>query len=36
MADSMVLATAGAEEETLWTQNGDFEGMDGVEYWARR
>ena len=35
MADSMVLATARAEEATLWTQDGDFEGLEGVEYRVR-
>lgn len=32
MADSIILATARAEDATLWTQDTDFEGMDGVEY----
>ena len=32
MADSVILATARAEDATLWTQDADFEGMDGVEY----
>lgn len=32
MADSVVLATARASDATLWTQDSDFEGMDGVEY----
>ncbi|OQX62349.1 MAG: VapC toxin family PIN domain ribonuclease [Anaerolinea sp. 4484_236] len=32
MADSIILATARAYEATLWTQDGDFEGIDGVEY----
>lgn len=32
MADSMVLATARNAAATLWTQDSDFEGMDGVEY----
>lgn len=36
MADSIILATARAEEATLWTQDGDFEGLEGVEYRARR
>lgn len=35
MADSIILATAHAEEATLWTQNGDFAGMEGVEYRPR-
>ena len=34
MADSIILATARAEEATLWTQGGDFEGMEAVEYRA--
>ena len=32
MADSVILATARREGATLWTQDGDFEGMDGVEF----
>ena len=32
MADSVVLATARAADATVWTQDSDFEGMDGVEY----
>ncbi len=32
MAGSVALATARAEDATLWTQDADFEGMDGVEY----
>jgi predicted nucleic acid-binding protein len=32
LADSVVLATARAHGATLWTQDGDFEGMDGVEF----
>ena len=32
MANSMVLATARDADATLWTQDSDFEGMDGVEY----
>ncbi|MDE2761380.1 MAG: type II toxin-antitoxin system VapC family toxin [Gemmatimonadota bacterium] len=34
MAGSMILATARREDAVLWTQDGDFEGMDGVEYRA--
>ena len=34
MADSVILATARAEDATLWTQDADFDGMDGVEYRA--
>ena len=32
LADSIILATARAEEATLWTQDADFEGLEGVEY----
>lgn len=32
MADSIILATARAHAATLWTQDVDFEGIDGVEY----
>ena len=31
MADSLVLATARTAEATLWTQDSDFAGMEGVE-----
>ena len=36
MADSVILATARREGAVLWTRNGDFEGMEGVEYRAVR
>ena len=36
MADSIVLATARAYGATLWTQDSDFEGVEGVRYTARR
>lgn len=36
MADSIMLATARACEATLWTQDGDFEGMPGVRFRAAR
>jgi len=32
MADSIILATAHAYKATLWTQDEDFEGIDGVQY----
>jgi predicted nucleic acid-binding protein len=32
MADSIMLATARAFGATLWTQDADFEGIDGVRY----
>ncbi|MBT3343416.1 MAG: type II toxin-antitoxin system VapC family toxin [Gemmatimonadetes bacterium] len=35
MADSVILATARYYEATLWTQDADFEGIPGVEYFAK-
>lgn len=35
LADSIILATARATESMLWTQDADFEGMEGVRYLAR-
>ena len=32
MADSMIYATAKASKATLWTQNIDFEALEGVKY----
>ena len=32
MADSIILATTRAHDATLWTQDADFEGIDGVQY----
>jgi toxin FitB len=32
LADASILATARAHRATLWTQDSDFEGMEGVEY----
>jgi predicted nucleic acid-binding protein len=32
MADSIILATARAYDATLWTQDADFDGIDGVKY----
>ena len=32
MADSIMLATARAFNAVLWTQDADFEGMEGVRY----
>ena len=32
MAGSAILATARAHNATLWTQDSDFEGMEGVRY----
>lgn len=36
MAESIILATARARGAILWTQDADFEGMEGVEYRAAR
>lgn len=36
MADSVMLATARMHDATLWTQDGDFEDLEGVEYIERR
>jgi predicted nucleic acid-binding protein len=35
MADSIVWATARLYEATLWTQDSDFEALDGVQYIAK-
>jgi predicted nucleic acid-binding protein len=32
MADSIMLATARARKATLWSQDADFEGLEGVRY----
>ena len=32
LADSVILATARAFSATLWTQDADFKGMDGVRF----
>jgi predicted nucleic acid-binding protein len=34
MADTVMLVTARSFEATLWTQNSDFEGVEGVRYVA--
>jgi toxin FitB len=36
MADSIILATARANNAILWTQDDDFEGFDDVKYIAKR
>ena len=36
MADSVMLATARAHGATLWTQDSDLEGIEGVKYVERR
>ncbi|MFQ5519833.1 MAG: type II toxin-antitoxin system VapC family toxin [Candidatus Methylomirabilia bacterium] len=36
LADSVILATARAAEATLWTQDSDFDGLEGVQYREHR
>jgi predicted nucleic acid-binding protein len=36
LADSAILATARLHEATVWTQDEDFDGLDGVRYVAKR
>ena len=36
MADSVMLATAQRHRATLWTQDADFDGLQGARYIARR
>jgi toxin FitB len=36
MADSVMLATAYRHRARLWTQDSDFEGMQGARYFAKR
>jgi len=35
MADSVILATARAHQAMVWTQDSDFEGLEGVKYTAK-
>jgi predicted nucleic acid-binding protein len=35
LADSAILATARLHEAIVWTQDQDFEGLDGVRYFAK-
>lgn len=35
MADSLILSTARQHGATLWTQDKDFAGMDGVQYFPK-
>ena len=34
LADSIIYATAQSLRAIVWTQDADFEGLDGVRYWA--
>ena len=36
MADSIILATARAHRAELWTQDDDFEGLEGVHYFPKK
>ncbi len=36
LANSIILATARAENAVIWTQDADFEGMTSVKYRAKR
>ena len=36
LADSIIYASALAHDATLWTQDADFEGLEGVAYKPRR
>jgi predicted nucleic acid-binding protein len=36
MADSIILATARANNATLWTQDEHFKGLDGVKYIVKK
>ena len=36
LADSVILATARLHEAVLWTQESDFEGMEGVRFRRKR
>lgn len=36
LADSIILATARAKEATIWTQDADFKGIEGVKFIAKK
>jgi predicted nucleic acid-binding protein len=36
MADSIILSTSRLYQATVWTQDADFKGLDGVEYVKKR
>ncbi len=36
MADSIILATARTYRATIWTQDSDFKGIDGVQYITKK
>ncbi len=35
MADSIIIATGRSVDATIWTQDSDFKGIDGVRYFAK-
>jgi len=36
LADSVILATARMHNATIWTQDEDFKGLEGVRYVSKR
>ena len=36
LVDSIILATAKANDATVWTQDADFKGIDGVKYITKK
>ena len=36
MADSIILATGRRHGATIWTQDSDFEGLEGVQYTPKK
>lgn len=36
LADSVILATARKHQATLWTQDADFKGLEGVRYFSKK
>jgi toxin FitB len=36
MADSIILATARANNAVIWTQDDDFKGLDNVKYFSKK
>jgi len=36
LADSVIVATARAQRAVIWTQDGDFQNLEGVKYIKRR
>ena len=36
LADSVILATARKHQASIWTQDADFEGLEGVRYFSKK